>query len=83
VRSPKPRMSPLGMEFRQPTKYRGGESVEIKVFLMERIATWLLWGRSGALNPRDNVWRHLRPIGIDRSRQLECRGVCATRQAQF
>jgi len=33
---------PLGMELRQPTSYRGGECVEIKVFLMERIATWLL-----------------------------------------
>jgi hypothetical protein len=32
----------LGMELRQPTTYRGGEQVEIKVFLMERIATWLL-----------------------------------------
>jgi hypothetical protein len=33
---------PLGMEFRRTTTYRGGESVEIKVFLMERVATWLL-----------------------------------------
>ena len=33
---------PLGMELRRPTQYRGGESVEIKVFLMERVATWLL-----------------------------------------
>jgi hypothetical protein len=33
---------PLGMELRQPTTYQGGESVEIKVFLMERVATWLL-----------------------------------------
>ena len=36
------RDDPLGMELRQPTTYRGGESVEIKVFLMERVATWLL-----------------------------------------
>jgi hypothetical protein len=33
---------PLGIELRRPTTYRGGESVQIKVFLMERIATWLL-----------------------------------------
>lgn len=33
---------PLGIELRRPTKYRGGESVEIKVFLIERVATWLL-----------------------------------------
>ena len=33
---------PLGMELRRPTRYRGAESVEIKVFLMERVATWIL-----------------------------------------
>jgi hypothetical protein len=33
---------PLGIELRRPTTYRGRESVQIKVFLMERIATWLL-----------------------------------------
>jgi hypothetical protein len=33
---------PLGIELRRPTRYRDGESVEIKVFLMERVATWLL-----------------------------------------
>ena len=33
---------PLGMELRRPTKYRGAESVEIKVFLIERVATWVL-----------------------------------------
>jgi hypothetical protein len=33
---------PLGIEFRKRTTYRGGEGVEIKVFLMERVATWLL-----------------------------------------
>jgi hypothetical protein len=33
---------PLGIELRRPTTYRGGERVEIKVFLMERVATWLL-----------------------------------------
>jgi hypothetical protein len=33
---------PLGIELRRPTTYRGGERAEIKVFLMERVATWLL-----------------------------------------
>ncbi|MGB6309628.1 MAG: hypothetical protein WBF89_17715 [Steroidobacteraceae bacterium] len=33
---------PLGIELRQPTTYRGAEKVEMKVFLMERVATWLL-----------------------------------------
>jgi hypothetical protein len=33
---------PLGIELRRPTTYRGETSVEMKVFLMERIATWLL-----------------------------------------
>jgi hypothetical protein len=33
---------PLGIELRKRTTYRGGEGVEIKVFLMERVATWLL-----------------------------------------
>lgn len=32
----------LGRELRAPTTYRGGESVQLKVFLMERIATWIL-----------------------------------------
>jgi hypothetical protein len=33
---------PLGIELRRPTTYRGGEGVEMKVFMMERVATWLL-----------------------------------------
>jgi hypothetical protein len=33
---------PLGRELRQPTTYRGAESVQMKIFLMERIATWIL-----------------------------------------
>lgn len=33
---------PLGRELRQPTTYRGTESVQMKIFLMERIATWIL-----------------------------------------
>jgi hypothetical protein len=32
----------LGGELRKPTTYRGGESVQMKIFLMERIATWIL-----------------------------------------
>jgi hypothetical protein len=33
---------PLGGELRQPTTYRGAESVQMKIFLIERIATWIL-----------------------------------------
>jgi hypothetical protein len=33
---------PLGAELRRLTSYRGRESAEIKVFLVERIATWVL-----------------------------------------
>jgi hypothetical protein len=32
----------LGRQLRSPTTYRGAVSVEMKVFLMERIATWIL-----------------------------------------
>jgi hypothetical protein len=32
----------LGQELRRPTTYRGSESVQMKIFLMERIATWIL-----------------------------------------
>jgi hypothetical protein len=32
----------LGGELRKPTTYRGSESVQMKIFLMERIATWIL-----------------------------------------
>ena len=32
----------LGAALREPTKYRGGSSVQMKIFIMERIATWLL-----------------------------------------
>jgi hypothetical protein len=32
----------LGRELRMTTTYRGGESVQMKVFLMERTATWIL-----------------------------------------
>ncbi len=32
----------LGEALRTPTSYRGGSSVQMKIFVMERIATWLL-----------------------------------------
>ncbi|MGA2189871.1 MAG: hypothetical protein ABSH33_15165 [Steroidobacteraceae bacterium] len=33
---------PLGMELRAPTTYRGAKSVQMKIFVLERIATWIL-----------------------------------------
>jgi len=33
---------PLGIELRRTTGYRGEHSAEMKVFLLERVATWLL-----------------------------------------
>ncbi len=33
---------PLGRDLRTPTEYRGRRDVQMKIFLMERIATWLL-----------------------------------------
>jgi hypothetical protein len=33
---------PLGIELRTPTEYRGSRNVQMKIFLMERIATWIL-----------------------------------------
>jgi hypothetical protein len=33
---------PLGAALREPTAYRGGNSVPMKIFIMERIATWIL-----------------------------------------
>jgi hypothetical protein len=32
----------LGRQLRQTTTYRGSENVQLKIFLMERIATWIL-----------------------------------------
>jgi len=32
----------LGEALRAPTRYRGGSNVQMKIFIMERIATWLL-----------------------------------------
>jgi hypothetical protein len=33
---------PLGAQLRKPTLYRGGNGVQMKIFIMERVATWLL-----------------------------------------
>ena len=33
---------PLGKELRTPTSYRGQENVQMKIFIMERVATWIL-----------------------------------------
>ncbi len=33
---------PLGMELRTATTYRGAKTVQMKIFIMERIATWIL-----------------------------------------
>ena len=32
----------LGEALRTPTRYRGGSNVQMKIFVMERVATWLL-----------------------------------------
>ncbi len=33
---------PLGIQLRTPTQYRGRREVHMKIFLMERVATWIL-----------------------------------------
>jgi len=33
---------PLGKELRAPTSYRGQTNVQMKIFIMERIATWII-----------------------------------------
>src|SRR5271155_4014585 len=33
---------PLGIELRRATEYRGRRDVQMKIFLMERVATWIL-----------------------------------------
>jgi hypothetical protein len=38
---------PLGSQLRQPTQYRGSRGVQMKIFIMERIATWLLLRQPG------------------------------------
>jgi hypothetical protein len=45
---------PLGEALRTPTSYRGSSNVQMKIFVMERIATWLLTvDRSFAAAVRD------------------------------
>jgi hypothetical protein len=38
---------PLGEALRSPTPYRGGSNVQMKIFVMERMATWLLTTERG------------------------------------
>jgi hypothetical protein len=38
---------PLGAELRKPTSYRGHRDAQFKIFIMERIPTWLLTRDSG------------------------------------
>jgi hypothetical protein len=33
---------PLGEQLRAPTSYRGRQNVQMKIFIMERVATWIL-----------------------------------------
>ena len=45
---------PLGEALRTPTTYRGGSTVQMKIFIMERVATWLLtFDRSFSARVRD------------------------------
>jgi hypothetical protein len=45
---------PLGIQLRTPTRYRGRREVQMKIFLMERVATWILiTDRSFAARARD------------------------------
>jgi hypothetical protein len=45
---------PLGIELRTPTQYRGQRDVHMKIFLMERVATWILVNdRSFSVRARD------------------------------
>jgi hypothetical protein len=44
----------LGEALRTPTSYRGSSNVQMKIFIMERVATWLLtYDRSFAARVRD------------------------------
>jgi hypothetical protein len=45
---------PLGKELRTPTSYRGRSQVQMKIFVMERVATWIIsTDRSFAAKARD------------------------------
>jgi hypothetical protein len=51
----------LGEALRAPTSYRGGTGVQMKIFVMERIATWLLTsGRGFTAGVRDPFVAHSR-----------------------
>src|ERR1700721_548238 len=51
----------LGEALRAPTTYRGGTGVQMKIFVMERIATWLLTsGRGFTAGGRDPFVAHSR-----------------------
>lgn len=51
----------LGEALRAPTTYRGGTDVQMKIFVMERIATWLLTsGRGFTAGVRDPFVAHSR-----------------------
>jgi hypothetical protein len=60
---------PLGEALRAPTPYRGNLNVQMKIFIMERMATWLLsCDRSFAARVRDPFAAHSRiyklPVAI-------------------
>jgi hypothetical protein len=59
---------PLGAELRKPTSYRGRRDAQMKVFVLERIATWIL-----ARDPRYAV-RVREPI-VSRSRIYKLPGA--------
>jgi hypothetical protein len=45
---------PLGAELRAPTSYRGGTDVQMKIFVMERMASWILMrDRTFSVHGRD------------------------------
>jgi hypothetical protein len=60
---------PLGEALRATTNYRGGNNVQMKIFIMERVATWLLCcDRSFTARVRDPFAAHSRiyklPVAI-------------------
>ena len=60
---------PLGEELRAPTSYRGQRNVQMKIFIMERVATWLLTrDRNFVARARDPFAAHSRiyklPVAI-------------------
>jgi hypothetical protein len=43
---------PLGADLRKETSYRRTRDFPMKIFIVERVATWILAGGSGSANPR-------------------------------